>query len=813
MIIANVKSQQDLQGKRNTQAQLLDIAVANESEMEKRIKDYKNPNKPLAVAPEYKTNAELQKDRLAQEKQAILNMGELGFDYNKSADLVAWLSSSLINKLVEFNANFKGIKKELTETTNPKLINLDFLKNYLEKYFEDLDVNFGRKFSTKMVDGITPTSSVDELTTLLPSPSDANRLRDILIAIQTQIRQARLVPANARLHAIRNDIARNELSENEIRTIPERGRREYKESMRYRYGERDGTIREIQDLVELQRKIRLCIVLLELYIAILPDDEVFTLLKTSLSQGERADLIRRYMSVLRTLRMLSRDGVNELTEEADDALRTDNIEAITRLANKGVKSLAFVSNDNGVNQISKLQRDYEIMLNQTGKIGDLDRITRLNAIREGEIMRARQALANFNEGVDVDADGLNSFQDVIDSQKQARINISDPRSEGNRRETDLMEQLEAYDEAVGMVGRDRAQALIEQTETIRKREHAEREAKRLADIQGVRLKPNPLPVAPTPAQALDSYRRLASQYYKQFTDEFKARFSQSEDGGIQTLSHFLFDADKLAIPLTERPVRARTPNQEYFNILDNILQRWILDNRIRTLTLDTDFGSPTIQAVIRKGNGDELGGQETIRGVGIRKKGKGHMMATMEDMESSSDEDTGQGVKFKHTRVKVGKGISVKETPSYKTFGKYVLHMGHLLDKNVANFKYPSLGSIPSIKPMTISDDYKEFIIDTLENGKPNERLLTRLPNEEQRHFEKVVAGAGLIDTFKLKRNQGKTEKDEINRFNLLRGEVLAGNNNEKLMKELRGLILRFMSDGRIQQKEGTSMLVELSAL
>ena len=73
--------------------------------------------------------------------------------------------------------------------------------------------------------------------------------------------------------------------------------------------------------------------------------------------------------------------------------------------------------------------------------------------------------------------------------------------------------------------------------------------------------------------------------------------------------------------------------------------------------------------------------------------------------------------------------------------------------------------------------------------------------------------GAGLIDTFKLKRNQSETEKDEANRFNLLRGEVLAGNNNEKVMKELRGLILRFMNDGRIQQKEGTTMLVELSAL
>ena len=841
MIIANVRSQQDLQGKRNTQAQMLEISASNEAELEKRVKDYKNPNKPLAVAPEYKTNAQLQSDRLAQEKQAIVNMGDLGFDYNKSADLVAWLSSSLINKLVEFNANFKGIKKELTETTNPKLINLDFLKNYLEKYFEDLDVNFGRKFSTKMVDGIAPTSSVDELTTLLPSNDDVGRLRDIIIQIQSYIRQGLIVPFNARLQQIRNDIAQNELSDADVRLLGEREKRQYKEEIKDRYEESNNTTRALEEYGEVLNKLRLNSILLELYQAIIPDDEVFTLLKTSLSQNERADLIRRYMGVLRTLRLLSREGVLELTEEADDALRTENMPSILRLANKGIKSLAFVSNDSGVNQISKLQRDYEVMLNQSGKVGDLDKITRLNAIREGEIQVARQNLNAFNaEGKD-DRQGRfviqGAFRTAKEDLENVRMLTSDPRNMDNRIETSLADQLELYDEAVAQVGQDRARALVEQAQLAEQQRHQAREQERVGDIQqGARaLRPAPIPVAKSPAQALDEYRQLAGQYYQQFIDEIRARFNESNDSGILMLEHFLFDGDKLGIPRSEKPVRKNRPNQEYFNMLEAILNRWIIANRLNRLTLDTDFASPTIVAdYYRNNNKRYADGRQTSRGVGfwdnkvkprgigsidpvsgyartgeMITKGKGNMKITIEHDEHKQGGELG----FKHTRVKVGKGISVKETPSYKHFGKYVIHMGHLLDKNVANFKYPSLGSIPSIKPLTISEDYKEFLIDTLEHQKPNERLFSKLPNEEQRHFEKVVSGAGLIDTFKLKRNQGNTEKEEANRFNLLRGEVLAGNNNEKIMKELRGLILRFMSDGRIQQKEGTTMLVELSAL
>jgi len=815
MIIANIKSQQDLQGKRNTQSNLLDVAVSNEAELEKRIKDYKNPNKPLAVAPEYKTNSQLQSDRLAQEKQAIVNMSELGFDYNKSADLVAWLSSSLINKLVEFNANFKGIKKELTETTNPKLINLDFLKNYLEKYFEDLDVNFGRKFSTSSVQGISATSSIDELTDLLPSPENVGGLRDRFIRFSSFTREQKLIPAKRALHEIRQALAELIIPDEDVRNLPERQRREYRERLKEGRDIESGLLREISVYTEVASKCRLVNILLQLYQAIIPTTETFTLLKTSLTQQERADLIRRYMGVLRGLKILSRSGVLELIDEAEQIISRDedifDMVALERLANKTTKALAFVSNDNGVNQISKLQRDYEIVLQQSGKIGDLDKITRLNAIREEEIDRARAVLSDFTSRVEDEDEEF--IMDIRRGQKQVRIRQSDPRDVGNTTMMDLGTELMLRDEAIAELGRDRAEALLEQQRFQNNQQHARREADVVEALQqGIaglrRVAP---PQQRTEADALEDYKKIATQYYADFVREIDSRYRESGDSGIVMMEHFLFkDPTKLAIPKEQKPVRKGKTNEDYYGLLRDMLIKWIKKNRIDKLRLDVDFAQPTRVADYYRNDGTKFAdGKQTIKGVGL-KQGKGDMKVIIEHEE---DHNEGGALGFKHTRVKVGKGIAVKETPSYKHFGKYVIHMGHLLDKNVANFKYPSLGSIPSIKPLTISDDYKEFLIDTLENQKPNERLMSKLPTEEQRHFEKVVAGAGLIDTFKLKRNQGEVEKKEANRFNLLRGEILAGNNNEKLMKELRGLILRFMNDGRIQQKEGTSMLVELSAL
>jgi len=181
--------------------------------------------------------------------------------------------------------------------------------------------------------------------------------------------------------------------------------------------------------------------------------------------------------------------------------------------------------------------------------------------------------------------------------------------------------------------------------------------------------------------------------------------------------------------------------------------------------------------------------------------------------EDKIEKAIGAGYIHKRIPIKkiVGKGIDVEEQPTYRTFGKYVMHIPHLTDKNVLNLKYPSLGSIPSIKPMTISDDFKDFVIDVMNTGRVNEKQFNSLLPHEQKHFERISKGAGLIDTFKLKRSGDDDEKAEVDRFNLLRGNYLGGNNSPDVLKELKGLVVKFINDGRIARNEGLNLLMELS--
>jgi len=190
-------------------------------------------------------------------------------------------------------------------------------------------------------------------------------------------------------------------------------------------------------------------------------------------------------------------------------------------------------------------------------------------------------------------------------------------------------------------------------------------------------------------------------------------------------------------------------------------------------------------------------------------------------IEQHQDLEEGMGL-YKMTRIpvrkgmvkkKIGGGIAVQSAPTYAEFGKYAIHLPQLHNKNTLNIKYKSLGAIPTLKPITISDDFKDFIMETLEKKSVNERALKKLPTHEISYFERAVAGAGLLETFKMKRSNTDEEKKDLDRFTLLRGELIAGNNSDKLVKELRSLIVKFLNTGRIHKAEGMNLLQELSVL
>jgi hypothetical protein len=167
--------------------------------------------------------------------------------------------------------------------------------------------------------------------------------------------------------------------------------------------------------------------------------------------------------------------------------------------------------------------------------------------------------------------------------------------------------------------------------------------------------------------------------------------------------------------------------------------------------------------------------------------------------------------KVKIPKVKVGVGIANKKEPPYRQLGKYVIHWKQLNDNDMLNVKYKSLGRIPQFKPIPVSDVFKEYLIDVMNGGKHNQRHYENIPVEERKIWEKIVNGAGLAEHLKIKKTISDDDNDEMERFEMLKGQYLAGNNNPSVIRELRRFVVKFLSDGRLKRNQALDLLLELS--
>jgi hypothetical protein len=160
-----------------------------------------------------------------------------------------------------------------------------------------------------------------------------------------------------------------------------------------------------------------------------------------------------------------------------------------------------------------------------------------------------------------------------------------------------------------------------------------------------------------------------------------------------------------------------------------------------------------------------------------------------------------------------GKGLT-KESPIHEPFGNYRINIPKLKG-NILHLSFPCGSPVRKVKPRYISNNFKEFLEYFIETQKFNENLYNQLSDAEKKHFYDCVKESGLYKTKDVKLNNPFKEQEmkEMNRFDILLGEIEAGNDNPKMVKELKTLLIKLTKAGKISRKESMETLEELTTL
>ena len=158
--------------------------------------------------------------------------------------------------------------------------------------------------------------------------------------------------------------------------------------------------------------------------------------------------------------------------------------------------------------------------------------------------------------------------------------------------------------------------------------------------------------------------------------------------------------------------------------------------------------------------------------------------------------------------MKIGKGIEPKQKPLYIQFGKYVLS-NRSLDKNILNIKYPSLIGIKHLPKKNISQTFKELITNMIRTQELDKKIYNKLAEEEQDYLIHILYECGLQDSFGMS-GKGTPYNVDTDRWTLLKGQVISGQNNEAVLKELKTLTKKLLDKGLLDRQQAMDLILML---
>jgi hypothetical protein len=181
---------------------------------------------------------------------------------------------------------------------------------------------------------------------------------------------------------------------------------------------------------------------------------------------------------------------------------------------------------------------------------------------------------------------------------------------------------------------------------------------------------------------------------------------------------------------------------------------------------------------------------------------------------------SGKGIRTRnravHHRIE-GKGISLPEgimpVSKYVPFGKYVIDFRRLNDDVVA-IKLNDRGhSVPGFSPVKVGKGMGNILRDLINGGQPQYKDLASLTEEEKKYLHRIATRSSIIDRISIPAPDKTDDERDINQYEVMKGEILNGNDNAEMIKKFKLLISKMINKDLLPKGQAKEILVELATL
>jgi len=155
----------------------------------------------------------------------------------------------------------------------------------------------------------------------------------------------------------------------------------------------------------------------------------------------------------------------------------------------------------------------------------------------------------------------------------------------------------------------------------------------------------------------------------------------------------------------------------------------------------------------------------------------------------------------------------VERPKMYVPFGRYFINKHRLNQDGILAFRTPSGNVIPNLSTEKVSSSMAKVMKSLIGGSMPEFDNISGL-NEDEKDKLFNICKHCKVDTPAVPKSfrKGINEKEE-DQFNILRGQIIAGNDSPVVAKEFKILLLKLMNSGRIPKRQANEILQELLIL
>ena len=228
-----------------------------------------------------------------------------------------------------------------------------------------------------------------------------------------------------------------------------------------------------------------------------------------------------------------------------------------------------------------------------------------------------------------------------------------------------------------------------------------------------------------------------------------------------------------------------------------------MDRAIRNVTSNYDYNEnlskgPIVVSEFRSILRSYLpAGSTDMKGFGFKGKRRGRPKGSGLVKPISERIDHTKGIKQGHIHV---------------PFGKYILNK-HKLDSDLVYFKHAKGYGVKGFPMAKVSKNLGSVLRTIIGGGVPKFEDLQGLTNEEKEYLHKVANKAGIMDKISIPTPSKDKLEQDIHQFEVMKGELLAGNDSPELIKKFKLILLRLSKNGTIPKREASELMEELLQL